>query len=155
MEGKRILKPYYYFPHLNSRFSLGALPLGFQSPIPPNQEKFCDRVECTNMSDIDGHVLICGHAYHENCFRMINLRCQHCFNYLSRSIDELTDSYNQRLHMEDNINSSLDLENIPQIEEDSDLDGADKITIRAEIDKQLQERISGIVKFMQIISSSN
>ncbi|PKK66247.1 hypothetical protein RhiirC2_753767 [Rhizophagus irregularis] len=43
-------------------------------------------------------VLICGHAYHEEC---LGLKCEHCYKYLDKFIDKLTKPYNQRLHLEE------------------------------------------------------
>jgi hypothetical protein len=48
-------------------------------------------------------VLICGYGYHETCFQTLGLKCPHCFKYLSNSIDELLQSYNQRLQMDEDI----------------------------------------------------
>ena len=65
-------------------------------------KKFCDKKFCKkSTSDSEGEVLICGHAYHEECFRVLGLKCEHCYKYLDKSIDELTKSYNQRLHLKE------------------------------------------------------
>ncbi|CAJ0834732.1 1_t:CDS:2, partial [Entrophospora sp. SA101] len=115
MEGKRIKKPYYYFQNLKSGFPIGALPLGFHTPVPPSQENFCDRIECTNRSIESSHVLVC-------------------------AIDELTSSYNQRLHMEEDINNELFSENNIQ-NTNPDFEDADHIISLPGIDNQLQKRI--------------
>ncbi|POG67265.1 hypothetical protein GLOIN_2v1649104, partial [Rhizophagus irregularis DAOM 181602=DAOM 197198] len=94
-------------------FPLGALPLGYHSPVPPNMKKFGDKNFCRNSTNKEDEVLICGYAYHEECFRVLGLKCEHCYKYLDKSIDELTKSYNQRLHLEEtqiesNINEEMD-----------------------------------------------
>ncbi|RHZ81370.1 hypothetical protein Glove_121g14 [Diversispora epigaea] len=76
MEGARIKKPYYYFPPLSKRFSFGAIPLGYHSSHLPNQNQFCDYENCDFIFNTNGIVLICGHAYHEECFDRIGLKCQ-------------------------------------------------------------------------------
>ena len=55
-------------------------------------------------------VLICEHRYHETCFRTLGLKCLYCFKYLSDSIDELSQSYNQRLQMDKDIKKWADSE---------------------------------------------
>ena len=60
-----------------------------------------------------------GHAYHEECFRVVGLKCEHCYKYLDKSIDELTKSYNQRLHLEE---TQLEL-NDEEIDEDGEFNG--------------------------------
>ena len=72
IEGKVNKKAYYYFSHMESRFFVSALPLGYHSKVLPNIEKFCDHVNCTNFSS-EGEVLICEHAYHEKCFQKLGL----------------------------------------------------------------------------------
>ncbi|GET64460.1 hypothetical protein GLOIN_2v1830060 [Rhizophagus irregularis DAOM 181602=DAOM 197198] len=109
-EGKKIKKDFYYFPGIKSQFSSKALPLGYHSKKWPSANKLCDRLECTDPSWIDGMVLNCGHGYHETCFRTLGLKCPHCFKYLSDSIDELSQSYNQRLQMDEDIKKWADCE---------------------------------------------
>ena len=140
IEGKVNKKAYYYFSHMESHFSVSALPLGYHSKVLPNIEKFCDHVNCTNFSR-EGEVLICGHAYHEECFQKLGLRCHYCYSYLATSIDELVQLYNYRLHMDEDINNEFDLKNES---EDCELDRAEEINVHREIDVELEERILGI-----------
>ena len=86
-------------------------------------------------------MLICGHGYHETCFRILGLRCPHCFNYLSDSIEELSLSYNQRLQMNENIDICMD----PQVHDDDgdELDNAETILKQTGIDTELKKKISG------------
>ncbi|PKY55287.1 hypothetical protein RhiirA4_474632, partial [Rhizophagus irregularis] len=66
IEGARIKKIYYYLPPLTKRLPIGALPMGYSSSHPPSQDQFCDY--CNNNFNNYGYVLICGHAYHQECF---------------------------------------------------------------------------------------
>ncbi len=139
-EGKRVKKDYCYFPGIETRFSFGVLPLGYHSKQRPVINKLCDRTGCMDLSWNDGQVLICGHGYHETCFRILGLRCLHCFNYLSSSIEALSQSYNQRLKMNDNI----DLENSEvQNHDDNEVDNAEPILNQIGIDTELKKKISG------------
>ena len=139
-EGKRVKKNYCYFPGIEVKFSFGALPLGYHSKQRPVTNKLCDRPECMDLSWNDGQILICGHGYHETCFRISGLRCLHCFNYLSDSIEELSQSYNQRLKMNDNIN----LENLEtQNHDDKEVDNPEPILNQIGIDTELKKKISG------------
>jgi len=147
MEGKRTKKPHYYFTSIPTSFPFGALPLGYHSPVPPNMKKFCDKKFCKNSTNEEGEVLICGHAYHEECFRVLGLKCEHCYKYLDKSIDDLTKSYNQRLHLEEvqlesDINEKIDEDNY-EFEETNSY----KSTI--ETDSELQKRILGILKTLK------
>ena len=109
----------------------------------PNVNKFCDHINCSNSTNNIGEVLICGHAYHEECFQKLGFRCHHCYSYLAASIDKLTQSYNNRLHMNKDINCDFDLKNESQ-SDDCELDRAETINIHKAIDSELRERISGI-----------
>jgi hypothetical protein len=119
------------------------LPIGYHSAVPPSNEKFCDHVNCANFTNENGEVLICGHAYHEECFQKLGLRCHHCYSYLATSIDELTQSYNNRLHMDEDINDEFVIKNEKQFE-DCELDNAETINIPKTIDIELSEKILGI-----------
>ena len=141
-EQKNLIIILHAFP---SSFPLGALPLGYHSPIPPNMKKFCDKKFCKkSTSDSEGEVLICGHAYHEECFRVLGLKCEHCYKYLDESIDELTKSYNQRLHLEE---TQLEL-NDEEIDEDNcEVEESDNYKPKIETDSELQKRIIGTLKY--------
>lgn len=139
-EGKRIKKDFCYFPGIEARFSFGALPLGYHSKHQPTIDKLCDRPECMDLSWDNGQVLICGHGYHETCFHILGLRCPHCFNYLSDSIEELSQSYNHRLRMSEDIDSRKD----SQVHDDDDeLDDVETISKQIGIDIELKKKISG------------
>jgi len=103
-------------------------------------KKFCKK----STSDSEGEVLICGHAYHEECFRVLGLKCEHCYKYLDKSINELTNSYNQRLHLEEaqlesDINEEMD-------EDNCELEETDSYRSKIGTDSELQKRILGIFK---------
>ncbi|GES83314.1 hypothetical protein GLOIN_2v1830060 [Rhizophagus clarus] len=141
MEGKVNKKTYYYFSYITeSQFSAGVLPIGYHSTVPPSINKFCDHVSCANFTDKNGEVLICGHAYHEECFQKLGLRCHHCYSYLATSIEELTQSYNNQLHMDEDINNEFDIKNEKQ-SEDCEFDNAETINIHKTIDIELSEKI--------------
>ncbi len=143
MEGKRTKKPYYYFAPIPTSFPFGALPLGYHSPTPPDTKKFCDKKFCKNSpTNEDGEVLICGHAYHEECFRILGLKCEHCYKYLDKSIDELTKSYNQRLQLEE---VQLELNDEEKDENDCELEETDGYVPNTKTDSELQQRILGIL----------
>ncbi|RHZ86530.1 hypothetical protein Glove_50g9 [Diversispora epigaea] len=145
MEGARIKKPYYYFPPLSKRFSFGAIPLGYHSSHLPNQNQFCDYENCDFIFNTNGIVLICRHAYHEECFDRIGLKCQYCFEYLSASIDELSHSFNERLKMNIDIENEFDQMHILSSEDDNSLDQAEIIKENNDIDKELADKIAGII----------
>jgi hypothetical protein len=65
-------------------------------------------------------------------FSDFSLRCPHCFNYLSDSIEELLLPYNQRLRMNEDIDTCVD----PQVhvDDDDELDNAETILKQTGID---------------------
>ena len=65
-EGKKIKKPYWYFPGISKGFSKGVLPLGYHSIRSLQPNHFCDAMECTN-SQINEKAMPCEHAYHDEC----------------------------------------------------------------------------------------
>ncbi|RHZ49796.1 hypothetical protein Glove_511g6 [Diversispora epigaea] len=142
IEGARIKKPYYYFPPLSKRFPFGAIPLGYHSFHLPNQNKFCDYENCDFIFNTNGIVLICGHAYHEECFDRIGLKCQYCFDYLSASIDELTHSFNERLKMNIDIENEFDQMHVLSSEDDNSLDQAEIIKENNDMDRELADKIT-------------
>ena len=80
-------------------------------------------------------------------FLVLGLKCEHCYKYLDKSIDDLTKSYNQRLHLEEaqlesDINEEIDEDNC-KFEETNSY----KSTI--ETDSELQKRILGILKTLK------
>ena len=145
MEGARIKKPYYYFSPLSKRFSFGAIPLGYHSSHLPNQNQFCDYENCDFIFNTNGIVLICGHAYHEECFDRIELKCQYCFEYLSASIDELSYLFNEWLKMNIDIENEFDQMHILSFEDNNSLDQAEIIKENNDIDKKLADKITGII----------
>src|SRR5690349_10123320 len=109
MEGRANKKPYYYFSGISKGFSKGILPLGYHSTKPSQADRFCDLLDCY-IHNGDGLVLPCGHAYHSECFAKINLQCLYCFEYLSKSITELSASYNERLEMDNDIDNEFNFD---------------------------------------------
>ncbi|CAG8714063.1 19388_t:CDS:2 [Cetraspora pellucida] len=138
IEGKNNMIPCYYFSNIKSKFSFGALPLGYHTKFPPKNEKFCDYLMCSNMSNY-GQVLICSHAYHEKCFSFQKFRCQYCLDYLCDSIEQLTTSYNNRLKMEEDMNDELFL--YTNQSKNDDIEDADILSIQTDVDKKLENKI--------------
>ncbi|CAI2186046.1 2456_t:CDS:2, partial [Funneliformis geosporum] len=113
MERKKTKKPYYYFDPIPTSFPLGALPLRYPSPVLPNMKKFCDKKFCKNSTNEEGEVLICGHAYHEECFRM---------------------------HLEE---TQLELNDEEIDEDNCEVEESDNYKLKIEADSELQKRIIG------------
>ncbi|GES73473.1 hypothetical protein GLOIN_2v1778876 [Rhizophagus clarus] len=67
------------------------------------------------------------------------LKCEHCYKYLDKSIDELTKSYNQRLNLEE---TQLESDINEEIDEDScELEETDSYKSKVRTDSELQKRI--------------
>ncbi len=64
-------------------------------------------MECTN-SQINGTVISCGHAYHDECWIKLNFLCTYCHDYLSSCIDKLAKSYNKQLEIVNDIKDEFE-----------------------------------------------
>ena len=55
---------------------------------PPQMNRYCDLEECTNSCEV-GCILICGHAYHYECFlSQLESQCHYCTAYLESGIEK-------------------------------------------------------------------
>ena len=143
-EGKKVKKQTYFFPPLTKGFSKGALPSGYHTSHPPDQDIFCDWDQCTNPLFAEGKVLNCGHAYHEQCFINIGLKCTFCLKYFCTGVEELSKSYNKRLEM--NMNLEEEFEELTQKNDDDEsLDETDEFQNINTIDEGLTKAILGIL----------
>jgi hypothetical protein len=145
-EGKRIKKPYWYFPGIPKGFSKGALPLGYHTIRPPRPDHFCDAVDCAN-SQINGQVMPCGHAYHDECWIKLNFLCVYCYNYLSNSIDKLVKSYNEQLKMNNDNDIQDEFETSGKLMQDEDTNQLEDISAYKQLNQKLHELLTGIFKF--------
>ena len=143
-EGKRVKKPYWYFSGISKGFSKGALPLGYHSIKSSQPNRFCDAMECTN-SQINGRVMPCGHAYHDECWIKLNFSCTYCHYYLSNSIDELTKSYNKRLEMANDVPDEFETPENELIQEDTNQ--LDDIPVYEQLNQKFHRLLTGIFKF--------
>ncbi|CAI2196983.1 7766_t:CDS:1, partial [Funneliformis geosporum] len=69
---------------------------------------------------------------------ILGLKCEHCYKYLDKSIDELTKSYNQKLQLEE---IQLELNNEKKVENDCELEETDSYILNTKTDFELQQRI--------------
>jgi hypothetical protein len=98
--GKRRLKyPQYFFATLNMKVDVMLLPTGYNTEKPPSSEKFCDYDQCSILLDTEStrQVLICGHAYHSDCLKILNFVCLPCTHYFCDGIKKLSQSFIDRL----------------------------------------------------------
>ncbi|PKC73888.1 hypothetical protein RhiirA1_530060 [Rhizophagus irregularis] len=122
IEGKKIKKEIYFFSPLTKGFSKGALPSGYHTSHPPNQDIFS-----------------CGHAYHDQCFINMGLKCIYYLEYFYSEIEKLSKSYNERLEM--NINLEEFEEPTQKNEEDELSDDTDEFQNNNTIDEGLTKAI--------------
>ena len=75
------------------------LPTGYNSDQPPSSEKFCDYNQCLILLNADNsrQVLICGHAYHSDCLKILNFVCLPCTRYFCDGIKKLSQNFIDRL----------------------------------------------------------
>jgi hypothetical protein len=67
------------------------------------------------------------------------LRCPHCFNYLSSSIEELSQSYNQRLRTSEDIENWM----VQNNDDDDELGNTETMENQIGIDIELKKKIFG------------
>ena len=76
------------------------LPTGYNTDQPPSLEKFCDYDECSillNDTESSQQVLICSHAYHSDCLKILNFVCLPCTHNFCDRIKKLSQSFIDRL----------------------------------------------------------
>jgi len=97
-------KKLYSLATFNMEITMKALPSGYHTTNPPKHKVFCDYESCNNNEkEINDCVLICGHAYHYECFQKLDFKCKYCLQYFINGIQVLGNSYNKRL---DNIKNT-------------------------------------------------
>ena len=119
-------------------FVFDILPLGYHSKSWPHNDKFCNCWNCNNILANDGFVLNCGHAYHIQCFAIAEYKCHYCFEYLSEAIEELSQSYNERLNLNIEANDNIEDETDFTQSNDIELNEAEEIQNNIIVDTLLQ-----------------
>ncbi|RIB02247.1 hypothetical protein C2G38_2050208 [Gigaspora rosea] len=66
----------------------------------PQNNKFCDLEDCTDSREV-GCILICGHAYHFDCFFVLGSQCQYCLEYLTIGIEKNCKAFQTTLNSSD------------------------------------------------------
>jgi len=99
------------------------LPTGYNSDQPPSSEKFCDYDQCSILLDTEHsrQVLICGHAYHSDCLKILNFVCLPCTRYFCDGIRKLSQNFIDRLSKGVVENSESEEEEGITIDEDNDM----------------------------------
>ena len=122
------------------------LPTGYNSDQPPSSEKFCDYNQCLILLNADNsrQVLICGHAYHSDCLKILNFVCLPCICYFCNEIKKLSQNFIDRL-------SKGVLEKDSEEEEDRREIDIDENNDMFEID-ELDENILAQEKFFRSLS---
>jgi len=121
--GRRLRYPQYFFATLNTKVDVMLLPTGYNSNQPPSTEKFCDYDQCSILLDTEDsrQVLICGHAYHSDCLKILNFICLSCTNYFCDGIKKLSQNFIDRLS-KGTLEESEDDEGEIIVDEDEDND---------------------------------
>jgi hypothetical protein len=79
---------HYKLPTLDAVVDSKILPMAWSTSRPPETGKYCDFEGCAEPSHI-GVTLVCGHAYHFECFLTgLGSQCQFCTNYLIDGIEK-------------------------------------------------------------------
>jgi len=136
----------------NISITYKALPSGYHTKNSPNHEKSCDFENCNlqNENQNNFHVFICGHSYHLECFEKMDFKCQYCLQYYIEGIQNLGNSYNERLENTENC-SIFDDDDIEGNENENENEiydpSLDSINEPIRADKNLDQklRMNGIV----------
>lgn len=79
---------YYRLPTFNVNIDVKFLPLAWSTGYSPKTHKYCDLEDCIETSKV-GVILICGHAYHYECFlSKLTSQCKYCVDYLVSGIEK-------------------------------------------------------------------
>ena len=81
-KSKKIIKKEYYLATLNKKINLKCIPTGYHTNKPPSSNG-CDycNLGFENNYDQSAIMLICGHAFHKNCYEMKNNQCIYCLEF--------------------------------------------------------------------------
>jgi len=82
----------------------------------------------------------CGHAYHDECWTRLNFLCIYCHDYLSNSIDELTESYNKRLEMTNDIQNEFEVPEDMSSQEDI----LEEVPVYEQLNQKFLKLLTGI-----------
>jgi len=99
-------------------------------------------MECTN-SQINGTVISCGHAYHDECWIKLNFLCTYCHDYLSSCIDKLAKSYNKQLGIVNDIKDEFETSE-KLVQEEDQLEG---VLVYKQLSQKFHELLTGIFRF--------
>ena len=119
----------YYLKTLNKEVKLKCIPTGYHTQQPPSYN-ICDYCNSNfeDNYDQDAIMLICGHAFHKNCYEMKKNQCTYCLEFYKEGIISNVTSYIKRLGKE-NLNELLNEdEESCVIEEDEDEEVEEDIT---------------------------
>ena len=82
-------------PTLGIQVDVKILPMAWNTTCPPQMNRYCDLEECTNSCEV-GCILICGHAYHYECFlSQLESQCHHCTAYLESGIEKTVEFFSE------------------------------------------------------------
>ncbi|RIB08626.1 hypothetical protein C2G38_2270618 [Gigaspora rosea] len=99
----------YEFPILKTENEIDILPMAWNTSHIPHNDRCCDLEDCIDSCEV-GLVLICGHAYHYECFFFkLESQCQYCIDYLSRGIKKNCKAFQKTLESLDKKAKAQDL----------------------------------------------
>ncbi|RIB02246.1 hypothetical protein C2G38_2050207 [Gigaspora rosea] len=90
----------YELPTLKTQTDIAILPMAWNTKHIPQNNKFCDLEDCTDSREV-GCILICGHAYHFDCFFVLGSQCQYCLEYLTIGIEKNCKAFQTTLNSSD------------------------------------------------------
>ena len=93
------LKPKIYdLPMLKTQVDVKILLMAWNTTQIPRTDKHCDLEGCTDSCEV-GCVLICGHAYHFECFlSKLESCCRYCTDYLISGIEKNCEAFQKTLN---------------------------------------------------------
>ena len=88
----------YELSTLGTQVDVKILSMAWNTACPPQKDKFCDLEGCIDSCKV-GCVLICGHAYHFECFLFkLESRCRYCIEYLISGIETNCKAFHKSLN---------------------------------------------------------
>src|SRR5204863_9727265 len=96
-KGKKLTN--YTLSTLNIKVDLKSLPAGYHTEYPPKKDLCdnCDKAFDPNFPYTDGHVLICGHSYHYECYEDLGKSCIHCMEFYKKGVFKNVDAFVSQL----------------------------------------------------------
>jgi hypothetical protein len=99
----------FELPTLEAKVDVKVLPMAWNTAHPPREDRHCDLEGCIDPGEVSC-ILICGHAYHFECFLLkLESQCRYCADFLISGIEDNCKAFQKTLDSPSNIKMDEDV----------------------------------------------